>query len=489
MFPLLAFLLLAATLAFGLFGIERSLWLDEAWVANSVHAPTLREMFYYPGWLQTSPPLFLLLERATIHLFGLSNAALRAVPLTLEMAAVGLFFAAARRVAALPLAVLATTLVAFHPVAIEYSRTAKQYSGEVAASAALLAAASAYLGNASPRTFRWLLVALLVAPPLSYPAVFLIPGLVVAVWATGDRRGAAWLALTASSVLAILYPLFIRPNYSPALRQFWAASSEHVSSAALIAAICLCAGALAWFAFAAGARQWMYWICAVPGLLLVASSALGWYPATPRTWLFVLPCLVMLLAILADEFLGRWPRIVPAVSTMVWIAAAAIPLAAAWRQVHQHRNLPGEDFAGAVQFLRQHAAPADLLLVHPSVKEGFELYATMEGFAAPRPVYGATGWPCCVRDHLAPPHSSTRQAVIDDLEAKIPRSFSGRVWLMYSSRPTQWDYTGLDEGNLWRSQAWAMGCPPEQFVAFTNVALSPMVCSARTAPSATEPRR
>ena len=56
--------LLGFTLILGLYGIERSLWLDEAWVANSVHAPTLHGMFYYPNWLQTSPPLFLLLAES-----------------------------------------------------------------------------------------------------------------------------------------------------------------------------------------------------------------------------------------------------------------------------------------------------------------------------------------------------------------------------------------------------------------------------------------
>jgi hypothetical protein len=462
--------LLASTLAFGLYGIQRSLWLDEAWVANSVHAPTLHQMFYYPGWLQTTPPLFLLLERTAIGILGLSNAALRAVPLALEMAAAGLFFAAARRVVSLPLAVLAATLVVFNPVAIEYSRTAKQYSGEIAASAALLAAASAYIQRPSSRTLRWLLVTVLVTMPLSYPAVFLIPGVIVAV-GRSDRRQAVRLALAAGAILGTLYTIFIRPNYSPALREFWAASPEHFWTAGSTGAILLCAGALVRFV-AGGARQWMYFVCAVPVLLLAASSAPGWYPATPRTWLFVLPCLIMLLAMLADELLDSWRHLV----AIVWIAALAIPLAAAWRQVRQHRNLPEEDFAGAVQFLRQHAAPSDLLLVHPSVKEGFELYAGMEGFNQPQPVYGATGWPCCVRDHLAQPHSSSRQAVIDDLEAKIPEGFSGRVWLVYSSRPTQWDYVGLDEGNLWRSQVWAMGCPPEQFVAFTNVAISPMYC-------------
>src|SRR5579871_5202302 len=37
--------LLLLTLVLGLYGIQRSLWLDESWVANSVNAPTLSGMF------------------------------------------------------------------------------------------------------------------------------------------------------------------------------------------------------------------------------------------------------------------------------------------------------------------------------------------------------------------------------------------------------------------------------------------------------------
>jgi hypothetical protein len=32
---------------------NRSLWLDEAWVANSVIGDSLADMFYYPTFLQT----------------------------------------------------------------------------------------------------------------------------------------------------------------------------------------------------------------------------------------------------------------------------------------------------------------------------------------------------------------------------------------------------------------------------------------------------
>src|SRR5689334_949174 len=60
--------------------LDRSLWLDEAWVANSVQSPTLHEAFYYDGWLQTTPPLFVVMSRVITTLFGTSNVAFRIFP-------------------------------------------------------------------------------------------------------------------------------------------------------------------------------------------------------------------------------------------------------------------------------------------------------------------------------------------------------------------------------------------------------------------------
>jgi len=36
--------------------LDRSLWLDEAWVANSIRAANLQQAIYYDDWLQTTPP-------------------------------------------------------------------------------------------------------------------------------------------------------------------------------------------------------------------------------------------------------------------------------------------------------------------------------------------------------------------------------------------------------------------------------------------------
>src|SRR5579883_1739266 len=72
--------LLIAVVALGMYGMGRSLWLDEAWVANSVQEPSLGGMFHYSGWLQVNPPLFLLLVRGAVDIAGASNAAFRLVP-------------------------------------------------------------------------------------------------------------------------------------------------------------------------------------------------------------------------------------------------------------------------------------------------------------------------------------------------------------------------------------------------------------------------
>ena len=111
----------------------RSLWLDEAWVANSVLAQSLSGMFYYSGWLQTNPPLFLLAVRGAVRVFGASNTVFRLVPVLLACAAAAGMLAAGLRLLRAPLATLAAAIVVLDPTALEYSRTLKPYSADLAA--------------------------------------------------------------------------------------------------------------------------------------------------------------------------------------------------------------------------------------------------------------------------------------------------------------------------------------------------------------------
>src|SRR5579863_2032534 len=173
--------LVLAALALGIYGIDRSLWMDEAWVANSVLAPSLSGMFYYPDWLQSTPPLFLLLTRAAVVISGVSNTAFRMVPLALALAAIAAMIAVSRLLLSAPFAALACALLAFNPTTIEYSRTCKQYSGEAAASAVILLCTVLYLQQPTTRRLYWLTGAFVLMLPLAWSSAFLIPGVAIAV--------------------------------------------------------------------------------------------------------------------------------------------------------------------------------------------------------------------------------------------------------------------------------------------------------------------
>jgi hypothetical protein len=480
-----AAILILAALAAGLNGMGRSLWLDEAWVANSLNAPTLSGMFVYPGWLQSNPPLFLLLSRLAIRAFGLSNVSFRIVPLLFSLLAVAAMLAAGRRVFVPSLAVLASALVAFHPNAVEFSHTLKPYSEELAATAMLILATIRYLKQPGRREYLWLLAAAGISPALAYSSAFLLPGVFLAVCATGapdrGRRIALLATVTGGSFLAV-YAFCIRPNVSPELYAFWAADVSNRITAGLVVALLFSIGAvvppvLALFRGTAGWRDWTRIVCFLPCLLLGASRALGWYPASRRTLLFLLPCFFLLVMMVADDLARRLGMPGRALN----IAAFGLTLVVvSWAIAGQFigpLGQPGENFADAVRFLQRRVAPGDIVLVHACCKEGFELYATMYGWQKPPVIYGETGWPCCARGKDARPGASTRQAALQDLDSRIPRGFSGRIWLLYATRPTHWAYVGLDEGALWRGHVWDRGCPPGPYFDFGNLTVSPMNCA------------
>jgi len=462
--------LLGFTLILGLYGIERSLWLDEAWVANSVHAPTLAGMFQYDNWLQTSPPLFLLLTRLVVGLFGFSTVVLRSVPVVLSLLAIAAMLAVARRVVSPACAVLATAILAFHPTSVEYFRAFKQYGGEVAATTVVLLAVVAYLQKPDRRQFYVLLGVVVAAMTLSYPTVFLLPGVVLAV-AFGNRARAAMLAGISAAVLGVMYWWLIRPNYTATLRAYWMGAPEAWLSPSMIAAVVLCVACAARIAWT---RNTVRLILLAPCVLLFASELLGWYPASPRTHMFVRPCFILLLVMVLQDLAGltKWKW-----DAVVVLAAAVVIFLGVRKQFHEGRFQPEENMAGAVRYLRMNVGPSDLVLVHASLREGFLLYTSIQTWTGQPVIYGDTEWPCCPRGKLAGPDVSTAEDVVRDVDSKVPQDFHGRIWLFYTDRPLHWDYVHVYDHKLWQNYFWSRNCKPGPYIRFANLGLIPMNCT------------
>jgi hypothetical protein len=452
-----------------LHGIGRSLWLDEAWVANSAISARWHDVFYYKDWLQTTPPLFLVLVRGAVRLFGLSNSALRAVPFGLFCIAGTVTFRTIRSRFGTQVALLATSLVVLNPVVLEYARTTKQYSGELAASALLLWMLIRY--EESAVGIGQLVAAAVLVLAASYSAIFLIPGLIASV-VMRDRRDGVLLA--ASSVLgaAGIFGFILLANYNPALRDFWQVDAARSSTqwlwvfTASLPAIWVVARSSEF-----PAERGVLWICGSAPIFAAGCAFEGFYPATPRTFLFVLPLAAYAIACFLDT-------LVPAkvLGKACVLLTVVLVIRATALESRSDRALPFEDGQEAVAVIRKNVQPGDLVLVHPSMLEQFRLYSEMAHWSWPNTRVGNTGWPCCVPGRSAGKRES-EQAVRKELESIIPKEFHGTAWLLYTTRPPHWDYVGMNQGELWRKYFWERGCPPGPYVTLANVAVSPMRCA------------
>jgi hypothetical protein len=432
-----------------------------------VRSPGLREMFFYPEWLQTTPPLFLILERATVSAFGTGNTAWRIMPLALAGLAAVAMWRASRRILPWPFAAAACALLVSNAGFVEYSHTLKQYSGEVAVSAGLIWTAGVFFERRSAGSFVALLAVLACALPLAYSTAFFLPGLLAALGIGQEARRAVLLAVCCTLELAALYFFMVLPNYSPELLAFWSAQANIRPVQALGAALCLAMAPWLW-------RRWWFWLTAVPFLLDLAAIAVRVYPASVRTQLFTLPCVLILAAEASQRLFARALRFR---SFGYFVCAVAASLAIYGVRLAVRTVEPEEDYAGAVSFLKQRASVPDLILVHAAAREGFQLYADLQQWMPPRLAFGATGWPCCARGRDAWPGRSREARVMQDVDRLIPAGFRGRIWLLYPTRPSHWDYVGLNEGDLWRHHVWDRGCPPGLYFKLPNLAVSEMVCA------------
>lgn len=509
--------------------LGRSLWLDEAFVANSVVAKSLAGMFYYDAWLQTSPPLFLLLVRVVVAAFGLSNTVLRAVPAAMGILAALMMLLFAMRIMKRQYALLAWALLVFSPVAVYFSRTLKQYSSELAATSAILLVCALYIENATPRRF-WLLTATVVAGLLTaYAVAFLLPGITFMIWMSpvrhstpsnprayvSSRLARAFLfAIIAGGTLLGEYCVFVIPN-SPAVLHAdwandWANRNGHDSFARLAASesykligelplnhrlrqewirlgavgfTIMFGLALAWLKFRKGRRKWLeiQVVCLLPCLLLIISDWFNWYPFTERTSLFALPCLIALimssLQLMSFLVLKRrrdWIR--PSLDVLLLCAIAITVIAG--RGKNSRVIGPNEDMDGAVSFLHAHVQPEDFLWVHASCSEAFKLYARMSKWQDAPARYGHTGWPCCARGIPNANDTSSEALVRSDFGKALPNDFSGRVWLLYTTRPEHWRGFA-DEPRIMQTILRERGCTEMLAPAFVNIGVSSFDCKER----------
>lgn len=516
-------------------GIDRSLWLDEAWVGNSALADSLRDMLFGGRWLQPSPPLFLLAVRGGLVLAGHANWAFRLVPWLAGVAAVVLFARLTRRHVGSAVALLAVALVAFSPSAIDYARELKQYAVELLCGTVLLSLSFAALGGCRMR-LRWLVPTVVTCLGLGYGSLFFVPGLLLATagaWraiAPDDRAPRRRDALILASVVLVALAVLsfqVRANTSPMLHDFWFGDARRggaqADSVALYAAVLLLAlpggdrlarlpgGAIAgvagilvvvvaglWVARRASRERWRQLVstellCVLPVAGALVASLVRQYPWQLGLCQALLPALLLgLVAALAELVrpapswgLGPADAIPPSRNRRRWLgdllAGAAIVALLAGLALGVRDDFapvrPVEDAESAVRFLRTAAQSGDLIYVHSSMEESFRLYSQLQGWEPTGVLDGQSGWPCCPRS-LRQGESAAEIVAHHDLVSQLPSGFRGRVWVTYTSRADHWQYLGVNEPRLMHDDMLARGCRQADEGHAIGVAIVLFVCGA-----------
>lgn len=520
--------------------IGKSIWSAEAWVANSVLADSLAHMFRYETWLQTTPPLFLLLVRWTVHAAGVSAGSFRAVPFGLSILSLILIAVLAHRIVETPFAVLCTALVALSPPAVVFSKEVKQYTGDLAASCMLLVVLWSFLEKPVARRYVSLIAVLAIALFLSYPAVTFIPAAIALVAivepaldesvAKGQRirlRRAGILTGIVAVICSVNYWFFVRPNTSPLLSDYWSIGyprfGQFSETARFYAEdflgmsvyfyvpigtknlfksigtslshwgwllVFVVAAAGIWVALAALRRNrrhlQAFAICIAPVVALAAINLVHLYPVSSRRLtLFMLPNVSLAIALVLENvwdvlMKGLRRELATLLATCITLCCVVMVYVAG-THCDQWSNywFEDEDTAGALSYLRSQGAQEDTIYVHASVEETVKLYFQIMRWTPLDVRYGNTGWACCTR--IPEPRlddiSAKNDYVVHDFERVMRKGKPRRIWLIFTGLDGYWDGLGRDEPHIITDYLNGAGCRKELEKPFAKEEVEEFACS------------
>jgi dolichyl-phosphate-mannose-protein mannosyltransferase len=420
---------------------NRSLWLDESFLALNLVERSFGQLWQPLDHLQAAPLGFLAIERLAITAFGASEYALRLFPLLCGVASLVLFWDLTRRLLSPLGALLALAMLAISERLIYYAAEVKPYSTDVAVTLLLWWAFLRWDGEiGAPRRVLLLAAALgAVAVWLSYPAVLVLGGIGLR-WLWVPLRARQWSALVQRAVVSGIWVLSFAVVYlvamrgisgNPLLRDIWRPAAApllprsladlawYVEAAATVGSLPLgkTVEALVILAVVLGAlarRHLLVWV-AGPLILSWLAAGLERYPLAARLWLFLTPFIVVLAAAgLADTW-TRARTAAPVLAPVLGVLLLGPPSLSAARDTIRPRGV--EEVRPLLRHAREGYRDGDALYLYYWTEFPARYYA-VRGLGFPGEVIvGAVGG------------SDTRGEYERDVERLHGR---GRVWLLFS---------------------------------------------------------
>ena len=382
---------------------DRSLWLDEAYLALNIMERDFAGLLRPLRHGQTAPVGFLLLEEAATRLLGSGERALRLVPFVAGVASLPLFWQLARRCLRPREAVFALGLFAILYPLVYYSSEVKQYSLDVAVALAILLSALAVLREDRFRPGRYVALALVgaLAVWLSHPAVFVLAGVgAVLLVSPGDASRRRWLAAA-----GLLWGVCFVANYFLFLRGIKAEGDLHLfwqnrflrwptSPGAIrqdlelllqpftrvlgfgesgLAALAFAVGLVSLY----GRDRRLFWLLIAPFFPALLASLLRLYPFASRPILFTAPLFLVMIAAGVGHVLrlpGRGARL------LGWVFVGLLLLKPAETAARTYARPPGrEEMRQVLEYLAPRVRPGDVVWVNDRGQYAFRYYVHHRG--------------------------------------------------------------------------------------------------------------
>jgi hypothetical protein len=418
----LTLLIVGAGFAFRIrqFIFDRSLWLDEAMVAQNIADRTAIELLTKPLALnQAAPPFFLAWMKIAVLLLGMHDYALRVIPLLCGLSALALAVPLARFVwKSAPARCIFLGLLAVSPALVYYSSECKPYAADVMIAVAVLGAT--WWAVRDPIRLRGIFfVGLvgLIGEGFSFPSVFLLAAVGIVCFIESIVRkkigtimawmgvGAAWLAgfwleyvllLQSYSAnhalhrfwkngfpppwtsgfsgaawyldagLGLVYQMFLSASIS-AGRTIQDIADWHAPWNIVLALFILAGIILA----SVRNKRWAAIFCATMVIVWLA-ALLQLYPFSTRMELFLAPLVFMAAAFCVDALTvvpHRWGRVAAWTTFSLLIGAGlSLSLFIVWAPSN-HSNMKG-----ALEFVAHNAQPGDGVVVGTWANYAFDFY-------------------------------------------------------------------------------------------------------------------
>jgi hypothetical protein len=423
------------------YAVNRSLWLDESFLALNIIGRSMHRLLTAPlDFNQTAPAGFLFVEKAAVEVFDKGEYTFRALPFICGIIGLLLFPPLARRALGPVGAIIAVALFALSGPLVYYSSELKPYAGDIAATLAISVMALAALDDrlSVRRAFVFGLIGFVLIQ-LTYAGVMAAAGtgaVLVAIFTLDGRwdRSRPLVALVGTWAAGAVVFLFSRPGLEagqftrgqgrlgrfapfPTSRTDITWYSDRVKDVVGDANFNLTRWPIYLVALLSivgtvnlAARNWrVFALLAAPVIATVVASAAHEFPLLARTTLFFVPLLLLLVTNGIVVLARRLPRAIGAIAAACVVAAllAQVSSGGVYDIVQPFLRSRIKD---DLTYIAKRWHPGDVLYVHYSSQYAFGYYSECACFRLPGGRSPGSLWPI-------------RPLAVRDPSAQFPRAF------------------------------------------------------------------